>query len=156
MNEFLQFDWNQVLVITLQILFAYVLALPLAWDRERSQIPVGLRTFPLVAVASCGFVLMGAQIAAGNERALARVIQGLMTGIGFVGGGAIIKDKGTVQGTATAVSIWTTGAIGAAVAVNMLEIAVVLSVVNFLTFRYLTPLKERIEAREDVEEQEGD
>jgi putative Mg2+ transporter-C (MgtC) family protein len=46
----------------------------------------------------------------------ARVISGILTGIGCIGGGAILKDGGTVAGTATAASIWNTGAIGIAVA----------------------------------------
>ena len=55
-----------------------------------------------------------------------------MTGIGFIGGGSILKDRGNVSGTATAASIWNTGAIGAAVAWHRYEIAIALSLVNFL------------------------
>jgi putative Mg2+ transporter-C (MgtC) family protein len=115
-----------------------------AWDREREARSAGLRTFPLVAVASCGFALVGTQLAGGGAESLARVIQGLIAGIGFIGGGAILKHGGTVEGTATAASIWNTGAIGAAVALGRYEIAVVLSAVNFLTLRLLTPLKDSI------------
>jgi putative Mg2+ transporter-C (MgtC) family protein len=73
-----------------------------------------------------------------------RVIQGLITGIGFIGGGAILKDKGTVVGTATAASVWNIGIAGAAVGFGMYQIAVTLSVVNFLTLRLLAPLKSEI------------
>jgi putative Mg2+ transporter-C (MgtC) family protein len=137
-------DWWQVLVNLGHVAAAYALTLPLAWDREKASVSVGLRTFPLVAVASCGFVLTGAQITGGNPESLARVIQGLMTGIGFIGGGAILKKDGTVEGVATAVSIWNTGAIGASAALGRYEIAIVLSLVNFLTLRLLTPLKKRL------------
>ena len=135
-------DWYRVLVNLGHVAGAYLLALPLAWEREQADRPMGIRTFPLVAVASCGFVLTGIQVSQGSGEAVARIIQGLMTGIGFVGGGAILKKGDTVRGTATAVSIWNTGAIGAAVALERYEIAIVLSVVNFLTLRLLTPLKE--------------
>jgi putative Mg2+ transporter-C (MgtC) family protein len=97
-----------------------------------------------VAVASCGFAIVGTQLAGGSAESLSRIIQGLITGIGFIGGGAILKHGGTVRGTATAASIWNTGAIGIAVALGRYEIAVVLSVVNFLTLRLLTPLKESV------------
>jgi putative Mg2+ transporter-C (MgtC) family protein len=62
-----------------------------------------------------------------------RVMYGIVTGIGFIGGGAILKDRGNVTGTATAASIWNTGAIGTAVAWQRYEIAVLLSLMNFLT-----------------------
>jgi putative Mg2+ transporter-C (MgtC) family protein len=53
-------------------------------------------------------------------------ITGLTTGIGFIGGGAIMRGRGTVHGTATAASIWNTGVIGAAIAESRIEIAVIL------------------------------
>jgi putative Mg2+ transporter-C (MgtC) family protein len=59
-----------------------------------------------------------------------------MTGIGFIGGGSILKQGGSVSGTATAASIWNTGAIGAAVAWGRYEIAIALSAVNFVLLRF--------------------
>jgi putative Mg2+ transporter-C (MgtC) family protein len=73
-----------------------------------------------------------------------RILQGLITGIGFIGGGAILKEDANVRGTATAASIWNTGAIGAAVAFSRYEIAIVLSLINFITLRWLTPIKETL------------
>jgi putative Mg2+ transporter-C (MgtC) family protein len=138
------FDWYRAAANFGHIAAAYLLALPMAWDRERTSRSAGLRTFPLVAVASCGFGILGVQLANGSAESLSRVIQGLITGIGFIGGGAILKHDGTARGTATAASLWTTGAIGAAVALGRYEIAVVLSVVNYLTLRLLTPLKDSL------------
>ena len=69
------------------------------------------------------------------------MLQGLITGIGFVGGGAILRDGDTVKGTATAASIWNAGVIGAAVATGRYEVAVILALLNFLTLRALLPLK---------------
>jgi putative Mg2+ transporter-C (MgtC) family protein len=135
------FDLYPVVVNFGLVLTAYLLALPVAWDREKAARSAGLRTFPLVAVASCGLAKLRVQHANRETECVARIIQGLITGIGFIGGGAILKHGGAVHGTATAASIWSTGAIGAAVALGRYEIAVVLSAVNFLTFRFLTPLK---------------
>ena len=134
-------DWTLVLESLGKIALAYVLALPVAWDREREARSAGLRTFPLVAIASCGYLLLGETLFADSPDAQARLVQGLITGIGFIGGGAILKDRGSVHGTATAASIWNTGAIGAAVAFGRFEVALVLSVINFATLRLLTPLK---------------
>lgn len=66
---------------------------------------MGLRTFPLVAVASCGYVLVALSVSGESDEAQARIIQGLMSGIGFIGGGAILKEGANVRGTATAASI---------------------------------------------------
>ena len=77
-----------------------------------------------------------------------------MTGIGFLGGGAIVKRGLDVHGTATAASIWTTAAPTAAVAYGLFEIAVLLSLVNFLVLRFLKPVKDRMngEGADDGEE----
>ena len=79
------------------------------------------------------------------------MLQGLMTGIGFVGGGAILKQRTSTYGTATAASIWTTGAVGASVAYKLFEIAIVLTVISYLTFRLLTPLKDEAAGRHRLE-----
>jgi putative Mg2+ transporter-C (MgtC) family protein len=79
---------------------AYALALPIGWDRERAGRSAGLRTFPLVAVASCGFVQATERLLATSPEATARIVEGLITGIGFIGGGAILtKAADTRQPT---------------------------------------------------------
>jgi putative Mg2+ transporter-C (MgtC) family protein len=121
---------------------AFVLALPLGWERERAERSAGLRTFPLVAMASCGYILLTSSVLGEHPEGQARVIEGLITGIGFIGGGAILKGEGAVRGTATAASIWNTGAIGAAVAFGRYEIAILLSAVNFAALRWLQAFKQ--------------
>ena len=136
-------DWQVFGVIAAKVTAAYLLALPIGWERERVQHSVGLRTFPLVAMASCGYVLLADTAAGGDAAARSRIIQGLTTGIGFIGGGAIMRGRGNVHGTATAASIWNTGVIGAAVAESHFEIAIILSLLNLVTLHLLVPLKER-------------
>ena len=65
-----------------------------------------------------------------------------MTGMGFIGGGAILKEGGSVRGTATAASLWATGATGAAVGLGAYDVAVMISLCTFLTLWLLTPLKD--------------
>jgi len=84
---------------------AYILALPIGWNRERAERSAGLRTFPLVALATCGIVQATEGILNGHPEGTARIIEGLMTGMGFIGGGAILKEGGSVRGTATASSL---------------------------------------------------
>jgi len=127
-------EWSQTWFNLWHLGLAYLFALPVALDREASSRSAGLRTFPLVAIAACGYTLVGFSILTTTD-AEARVLQGVITGIGFIGGGAILKSRNNVAGTATAASIWTTGLIGIAVAADRLEIALVLSLMTFATLR---------------------
>jgi putative Mg2+ transporter-C (MgtC) family protein len=133
-------QWQVVWTNLYHLAIAYVLALPVAFDRESSSRGAGLRTFPLVAIAACGYTLVGVSVLDSSD-AESRVLQGLITGIGFIGGGAILKSKGSVRGTATAASIWNTGLIGIAVAFDRFEVAILLSIINFATLRFVQRFK---------------
>jgi putative Mg2+ transporter-C (MgtC) family protein len=148
LNELINVPWMSLLTLLLKLLLAFALALPIAWERERATRLMGLRTFPIVAVASCAYVLVGEAMISDSGDARARLIQGLMSGIGFIGGGAILKEGTTVRGTATAASVWTTGAVGAAVAFGRYEIAIATVAINFLVLRWFSPLKEEINKEE--------
>lgn len=124
------------------LLVAYALALPIGWNRERAERSAGIRTFPLVAIASCGLVQAAEGLTADSPEAMARIIEGVITGMGFIGGGAILRHKESVKGTATAASLWVTGAIGIAVGLGNLDVAVILAVVTVVTLWVLSPLKE--------------
>lgn len=123
------------------LLFAYVLALPIGWDRERHERSAGLRTFPLVAIAACGFIQAAETVTVGNPEATARIVEGLINGVGFIGGGAILVGKASTRGTATAASLWATGAVGAAVGLGAYDTAIVLSIMTFATLRVMSNFK---------------
>lgn len=123
---------------------AYVLALPIGWDREKEERSAGLRTFPLVAIASCGFIQAAESMVHESPEAMARIIEGIIAGMGFIGGGAILKMNGSVHGTATAASLWATGAVGVSAGLGAYDIAILLSVVTFITLKALTPLKKEV------------
>src|SRR5262245_589653 len=93
----------------LKVLIAYALGLPTGWERFKHDRSAGLRTFPLFALASCAYMLAAEQGALGADTK-ARILVGVMTGIGFIGGGSILKEATTVHGTATAASLWNMGA----------------------------------------------
>jgi putative Mg2+ transporter-C (MgtC) family protein len=141
--------WQEAWQDLQQIGLTYVLTAFIGWDREKEAHSAGLRTFPIVGMASCGYLLvLGAQP---DVAAQSRVLQGLITGIGFVGGGAILKEGATVKGTATAASIWNAGVIGASVAMGHVEIAVILAALNLFTLRALLPVKIWIDGKRDPE-----
>jgi putative Mg2+ transporter-C (MgtC) family protein len=129
-------------VMTLVI--AYLLALPTGWNREKQERSAGSRTFPLVALASCGFVQAAEGMVAKDPEAMARIVEGIITGMGFIGGGAILQMKESVKGTATAASLWATGAIGTAVGLGSYDVAVVLSLFTVITLWVLSPLKRTV------------
>lgn len=120
---------------------AYALAFLIGWNREREDRSAGIRTFPLVAVASCGFVLAAEELARDEPEAMARVIEGVITGMGFIGGGAILKQGGEVHGTATAAALWATGAIGIAVGLSAYDVAIAICLFAALTLYALSRFK---------------
>ena len=138
------------------LLVAYGLALPIGWNREHEERSAGLRTFPLVAVASCGFVQAAEGLTAGSPEAMARIVEGLITGMGFIGGGAILRRKDSVKGTATAASLWATGAIGVSVGLGSYDVAIVLSLITIATLWPLAVFKRKIIAGEKNKRPKGD
>jgi putative Mg2+ transporter-C (MgtC) family protein len=141
MTEFFGADNFNLLPHAAALLLAYVLALPIGWNRESEERSAGLRTFPLVAVASCGFVQAAESFTATSPEAMARIVEGLIAGKGFIGGGAILRRDDSVEGTATAASIWITGAIGVSVGLGSYDVAVILTLATIITLWVLPPLK---------------
>ena len=139
--EILQSNPFNLLPHLAALVTAYLLAVPIGWNREREERSAGLRTFPLVAVATCGFVQAAETLTAGSPEAMARIIEGLITGMGFIGGGAILRQADSVKGTATAASLWVTGAIGAAVGLGSYDVALILAAVTVVTLWIMEPLK---------------
>ena len=120
---------------------ACLLAFVIGWNREREDRSAGLRTFPLVAIAACGFIQATESLMRGHAEGMARIVEGVITGIGFIGGGAILKNGGEVHGTATAASLWATGAIGIAVGLANYDVAVVICLFTIATLYALSKLK---------------
>ena len=135
-------DRLQIGAHLLALATAFALAMPIGWDREKKARSAGLRTFPLVALASCGFIQASESLLADSPEGMSKVIEGLITGIGFIGGGAILKQGTTVLGTATAASLWATGAIGVSVGLGAFDVAVTVAAFTFLTLRLLPLVKD--------------
>jgi putative Mg2+ transporter-C (MgtC) family protein len=147
----LPFDWYSFAATAGKIAGAYLLSMPTGWWTEKEGRAAGIRTFPIVAMASCGYLLVLHDVSgADGIAARSRVLQGLVAGIGFVGGGAIVKEGMNVQGTATAASIWNMGAIGAAIAFGRWEVAIVLALLNLVTLEALVPVKKKLDQQQDA------
>ncbi len=138
------FDIPLFIALIGKITLAWVLTFPISVERARDDRSAGLRTFPVVAAASCSLVLLAGQVFGISSDQQTHILQGLVTGIGFIGGGAILRLGGNrVRGTATAAAIWATGILGAAVGYGRLEIAVALSGFTSLTLYFITKYEQR-------------
>lgn len=106
--------------ILLRMVLAAGLAMVLGMERYRKNKPIDYRAFVIISLTSCVLAIMSQELYAdfsGAENVvtmdLAKIIGGVLSGIGFLGAGAIIKQKdGDVVGTATGASIWAAGALG--------------------------------------------
>jgi putative Mg2+ transporter-C (MgtC) family protein len=112
--------------IFIRLLVAIIAGAVVGVQRERSGKPAGIRTHMLVALGAALFVIGPMEFGmTANE--LSRVIQGLVTGIGFLGAGAILKlqDKREIEGLTTAAGIWMTAAIGLAAGLGRFGLALI-------------------------------
>src|SRR5262245_2676914 len=119
-------DVRQMVSLVSRLLTAMILGALVGVQREQFGKPAGLRTHILVAMGAALFVL--APLEAGMELdGISRAIQGIVTGIGFIGAGAILKlqEKREIEGLTTAAGVWMTAAIGIAAGLGRLGIAVI-------------------------------
>lgn len=134
-REFALPNASAVTVIVVRLLLAAALGGVLGLERERKGRAAGVKTHILVSIGSALFVL--APLLAGIDPGdITRVMQGIVSGIGFLGAGAIIK-LGTderIKGLTTAAGIWMTSAIGMAVGMGLQLVAVVATLVALLVF----------------------
>jgi putative Mg2+ transporter-C (MgtC) family protein len=139
-------DAAQLTRIVFRLLMALLLASVLGAQRERTGKPAGLRTHMLVALSSTVFVL--ASIEAGMQIAdLSRVIQGVATGIGFLGAGAILKleSREHITGLTTAAGIWMTAALGVAAGMGRYGLALFTVAFGWAILQLLTRLEARLD-----------
>jgi putative Mg2+ transporter-C (MgtC) family protein len=117
------------------MLVSTVLGTILGWEREVGRKPAGLRTHVLVCMGSTMFVLLtrhAVQDIGGPNLDPTRIIHGVITGVGFLGAGSIIRTEGYVHGLTTAASVWMVAAIGVAVGVHAYTLAVIGTVLGLI------------------------
>jgi putative Mg2+ transporter-C (MgtC) family protein len=126
-------DPAQITRIAVRPLLAAALGGVLGYERERSGQAAGIRTHMLVAMGAALFVLVPHQAGMAVD-SLSRVIQGIVTGVGFLGAGAIIKHRSreTVHGLTTAAGVWMTAAIGVACGFGREMTAVISTLLAFV------------------------
>ncbi len=127
-------DTRQLVRVIIRLLIAMLLGAVIGSQRERIGKPAGLRTHMLVAMGTALMVIASLEFGM-NSDGLSRVIQGLATGIGFLGAGAILKlhEQREIEGLTTAAGIWVTAGVGIAVGLGRIGVALVGTVLTWIT-----------------------
>ena len=135
-----------------RLLVAFALGIALGVERERRRKPAGLRTHILVTLGTTVFVL-ACSVQGMSSDGLSRVIQGIVTGIGFIGAGSILKldRERDVQGLTTAAGVWMTAATGVAVGLGSLGVAMLSTVFTLLILSFAKRYEPRIHEKRAAE-----
>ena len=133
---------SNLLEMVAKLILAAVLGALVGYERETHGRPAGLRTHMLVCMGSTIFTIVSTSFA-GRSPDPSRVAAQIVTGIGFLGAGTIIRQGNIVRGLTTAASLWTIAGIGMAVGVSwpLAEFAAIAAVVVFITLGVLTKIE---------------
>jgi len=143
-------NWHDLGRVLIRLVASAGLGAVVGFQRERLGKPAGLRTHMLVALGSALFIVVPIELHMSSS--LPNVLQGVSTGIGFIGAGAILKlrDAHEIHGLTTAASVWMTAAIGLAVGLGGLGIAIVATLLMWLILSVLGRIERRVEGRDNL------
>ncbi|MDZ4821653.1 MAG: MgtC/SapB family protein [Planctomycetota bacterium] len=135
----------EALQIAVRLLVATLLGALVGFERQSAGKAAGLRTHMLVSIGAALFMVVANRMDFGPD-AMSRVMQGIVTGIGFLGGGTILKlaDEHRVKGLTTAAGIWMMAAIGVAAGSGKLATATIAAVLTFVILRVVYHLTEEV------------
>ena len=141
-------DAAQIAHVLVRLSVAALLGAVIGIQRERAGKPAGLRTHMLVALGAALFVIVSLESGMSSDD-LSRVIQGIATGIGFIGGGAILKmsEEREITGLTTAAGIWLTAAAGVAAGLGRWGAAALAVALTWIILTVLGRFEARTERR---------
>lgn len=150
------FDVRQLIQIIVRLTAAAILGGIIGFQRQRAKKPAGLRTHILVSLGTTVFVLACSKAGMTSD-GLSRVIQGIVTGIGFLGAGSILKlnQAQDIKGLTTAAGIWMTSAIGVAVGLGSMGVAILSTIFALIVLTLIVPLEEQIRKRQIAKDKEA-
>src|SRR5438128_2249543 len=134
------------LEFTLRLLLAAGLGAAIGIERELRKRPAGLRTNILIAVGAALFTTVSVQVA-GMGGTPDRIAAQIVTGVGFLGAGAILHSGQSVHGMTTAATIWVNAAVGMAAGSGEYTMATVATVITLIVLAVLAPIEARFERR---------
>lgn len=127
----------------IRLVMAVLLGSLVGYERERQGKPAGLRTHAMVALGAALFTVVSVY-GFGPTADTSRVAAMIVSGIGFLGAGAILHERGSVQGLTTAASLWVTAAIGIAVGVGMVLMSLATAALVFAVLRFAPNVRQRV------------
>ena len=127
--------------LTLRLVLALGLGAAIGLERELQRMPAGFRTHALVSLGSAIFTVVSGYAFTGPGSDPTRIAAQIVTGIGFIGGGAILHYRGAVRGLTTAASLWAVAAVGMAAGTGLWVVAVVSSVLVIVTLEVFQRLE---------------
>ena len=130
-----------------RLLLAALLGAMLGFERELRQKSAGLRTNILIAVGSALFTMMSYELADGRGADPSRVAAQIVTGIGFLGAGAIMRTDSGVQGLTTAATVWVNAAVGVAAGGGEFRLASIATAITLIVLLVLQPVEMIIDRR---------
>lgn len=138
-------DGRELVRVILRLLAALAVGAFIGYERERVGKAAGLRTHMLVSMGTALFVVSSLEFGM-REDALSRVIQGLITGIGFLGAGVIMKiqQEREIRGLTTAAGVWMTAAASVAIGLGQIGIGVIAAVLAWVVLAALSKLEVRL------------
>jgi putative Mg2+ transporter-C (MgtC) family protein len=143
-------DGRETVRIFVRLIAALLVGGIIGFQREASGKAAGLRTHMLVCMGTALFVLAAGEVGM-QQDAMSRVVQGLATGIGFLGAGAILKLESSrrIQGLTTAAGIWMTAALGVAIGLGQLGTAAIGTAFAWIVLAVLIKLDKQIDGSAD-------
>jgi putative Mg2+ transporter-C (MgtC) family protein len=138
-------NWDAAVKIFLAALLGAIVGL----EREWGGHPAGLRTNMVIAISSCLFTIISIEgfPLRGASQDTARVAAQIVTGVGFLGAGVVLRSKKHVRGLTTAATIWLVAAIGMAIGAGAYFVAVFATVLSTILVILLAPVSHRLEQR---------
>lgn len=129
----------------LSIVLATLLGAAIGLERELSGKSAGLRTNLLICLGAAVFTIISSRMAAGAADSATRIAAQIVTGVGFLGAGAIIQDRGGVHGLTTAATIWLVASIGMACGARFYQLAIVSALIAIVVLIGLGKLARPLE-----------
>lgn len=112
-------DWELELLFASRAIGASLLGALIGWERERHEREAGIRTYAAVSLGACVFGLISAHVSVSESADPTRIAAQVVTGVGFLGAGLILREQGRIRGLTTAATVWATASVGLAIAFGM-------------------------------------
>ncbi len=139
-NTFEQIDFGTFIPLIAAVVLGGVIGI----EREINRKPAGLRTNILICMGAATFMMIANKMLASPD-AISRMTAGIVTGVGFIGGGAVLRDRANIYGVTTAATIWVVTSIGIACGMRLYEIAVAVTLLSLLVLVAPGALEKKIQ-----------